>query len=540
MYIKSIRYGFANNSSSSHSIVFLGNSKENDYLIDNDFGWSYFTATSEQAKKEYCFATLLSQNKIVSYIPKTPLTEKTGWLNPFDSDDAIKKYKLEGHDSLYKSEHQNSIEFAKKISENMKWKFISENFTDVFGQELIEEWIKTENEDRWGIPSVDHQSVLSLPVNSDGSVQVDFAKNLFSILIKKNFAILGGNDNDEGEHELESKNTHSDDPTVMATVKALDILGRESDGSLCIYDSENDDFVLQNVYNGDKIRISFNSNQKTTKSSFPELVDLKITDYCNYGCVFCYQSSTKEGKHASLVNIEKTIKMLSNSGTMEIAIGGGEPTSHPNLLQILQTIKNHNMMACFTTKNFNMHESADFEDILKTTNSIAFSCNSIAEIEKVQLIKEAMLVVDTYPRPVVYIQMIPELMSDVNFDKALQYVSDKMFKTPVTLLGYKDFGFGESYKPKNKFANSEWIKTIKKYSNKNGIKFGIDSVLVSKWKQELINNNVDPLALVGEEGKFSCYLDAVNMTIHKSSFSKEAGIQLTGDEKNIKEQFSTF
>jgi hypothetical protein len=63
---------------------------------------------------------------------------------------------------------------------------------------------------------------------------------------------------------------------------------------------------------------------------------------------------------------------------------------------------------------------------------------------------------------------------------------------------------------------------------------------VSKWKNELIENCVDPLALVGEEGKFSCYLDAVKMTIHKSSFSKELGIKLTGQEENIKEQFMTF
>ncbi len=135
--------------------------------------------------------------------------------------------------------------------------------------------------------------------------------------------------------------------------------------------------------------------------------------------------------------------------------------------------------------------------------------------------------------------MIPELMTDLNFDKTLKRIS-KMYDVPVTLLGYKDFGFGENYKPKNRFSSPGWISIIKKYSEDEGIKFGIDSVLVSKWKKELIDNNVDPLALVGEEGKFSCYLDAVKMTIHKSSFSKEAGLQLTGNEENIKKQFATF
>jgi hypothetical protein len=48
------------------------------------------------------------------------------------------------------------------------------------------------------------------------------------------------------------------------------------------------------------------------------------------------------------------------------------------------------------------------------------------------------------------------------------------------------------------------------------------------------------MALVGKEGKFSCYLDAVKMIIHKSSFSKEPGIQLTGEEKDVKKEFATF
>ncbi len=538
MYIKSIRYGFANNSSSSHSIVFLGNTTAKDELIGDGFNWEYFTAVTEQSKKEYCFATLLCQSKVISYIPKTPLTEKTGWLNPYDSSDAMKKYKLNDWTELHESSYQDVVDYADKIADNMKWELIQEKFSDVFGKELIEEWKTTE--DRWAIPSVDHQSVLSLPINPDGSVQVDFAKNLFSLLIKKNFAILGGNDNDEHQHDLVSQDTTSDDPSVISAVRALSLIGRESNSSICVYDAENDDFVLQNSYRGDKIRLSFNSDKKTKKSSFPELVDLKITDHCDYGCKFCYQSSTKEGIHGSTDNIEKAIRMLAKSGTMEIAIGGGEPTSHPNLLNILKDIRSFNMAACFTTKNFNLHESTDFEEILKVANSIAFSCNSIAEIKKVEIIKNTIAISHVYPSPKICVQMIPELLSDENFDKALKYISDEMYDTPVTLLGYKDFGFGEGYKPKNRFASSEWIKIIKKYSDEKGIQFGIDSVLVSKWKNELIENSVDSLALVGEEGKFSCYLDAVNMTIHKSSFSKETGMQLTGQEKDIKEQFKTF
>jgi MoaA/NifB/PqqE/SkfB family radical SAM enzyme len=542
MKIKSIRYGFANNSSSSHSIVFLGNKTATDNVDGDGFNWEFFTAVSEQSKKEYCLATLLCQRKLFSYIPRTPLTEKAGWLNPFDSRDVIEKYDLKDWEELSKSKYQADIDYAENILKNMKWDFVKENFSDVFGEEMINKWQEIERNDRWGIPGVDHQSVICLPINSDGSIQIDFAKELFSILINKNFAILGGNDNSDMTHELKSSNTASDDPAVMAVIKALNAVGRDGTGPICVFDEENDDFILQDCRMGDKLRLSFRSDKQTKKSSFPELVDLKITDHCDYGCKFCYQSSTKEGVHATLENIENVVKTLASSGTMEIAIGGGEPTTHPNLLKILKDIRSYNMAACFTTKNFNLHEHPEFSEIAETANSIAFSCNSIAEIEKVKIIKEAINELEGInydSRPKIYIQMIPELMTDLNFDKALRYVS-KMWNTPVTLLGYKDFGFGENYAPKNRFSSSEWIKTIKRYSDEENIKFGIDSVLVSKWKNELIENCVDPLALVGEEGKFSCYVDAVKMTIHKSSFSKEAGIVITGQEKTIKEQFATF
>ena len=535
MYIKSIRNGFANNSSSSHSIVFLGD-KQVDDNDTGDFGWQFFTAASDYEKKRYLFSTLLSQRKISSFIPSTTLTEKTGWFNPFSKTDVMRKFKLSWGD-IIESKYQNKIDYAYELNEKLKWRSILEAFSDVFGEAMIKEWNETPSD----IPYVDHQSVLSLPINYDESINLQFTKEFFEVLLKNNFVFLGGNDNDIEDHELESYNTFSDNSDVINTMKVLKFIGTDGVGPLCVYDEENEDYILQHRGNGNKLRISFNSDKQTKKSSIPELVDLKITDYCDYGCKFCYQSSTKKGSHASFENLKKSIEMLRSSGTMEIAIGGGEPTMHPDLYKILNYIRELGMTACFTTKNFDLHTHPDFLKILKVSNSIAFSCNSVAEIKKVSKIRQEIFESDLCydERPKIYVQMIPELMSDKTFESSLICVSE-MYGVPVTLLGYKDFGFGEKYLPKNRFSNSNWIKTIKNISGEHRISFGIDSILVSKWKKELIEENVDPLALVGEEGKFSCYFDAVEMMVHKSSFSKEPGIKLTGNEKNIKEQFMTF
>ena len=54
MFIHNVRYGFATNSSSTHSIVLINNG---DTIRDSDdsaeYGWDFFTCASEAAKRQY-------------------------------------------------------------------------------------------------------------------------------------------------------------------------------------------------------------------------------------------------------------------------------------------------------------------------------------------------------------------------------------------------------------------------------------------------------------------------------------------------------
>ena len=53
-----IRKGFANNSSSSHSIIFAPDAKLFDEYNGAEFGWDFFTCSSTKAKDLYLLATL--------------------------------------------------------------------------------------------------------------------------------------------------------------------------------------------------------------------------------------------------------------------------------------------------------------------------------------------------------------------------------------------------------------------------------------------------------------------------------------------------
>ena len=68
---------------------------------------------------------------------------------------------------------------------------------------------------------------------------------------------------------------------------------------------------------------------------FPESMDLKITNRCDLGCLMCAECSSPDGEHADLrPPIFDTIKPYT-----ELAIGGGNPLEHPDLVWFLERMK---------------------------------------------------------------------------------------------------------------------------------------------------------------------------------------------------------
>ena len=83
-------------------------------------------------------------------------------------------------------------------------------------------------------------------------------------------------------------------------------------------------------------------------SPVPETIDVSITDWCNFGCSYCYQSSTKNRKHAGKNLIDQIFDSLSDA-PYQIAIGGGEPTAHPDFPEILANVRQRGSVPNYTT-----------------------------------------------------------------------------------------------------------------------------------------------------------------------------------------------
>ena len=89
---------------------------------------------------------------------------------------------------------------------------------------------------------------------------------------------------------------------------------------------------------------------------FAENMDIKISDYCDMGCSMCHEGSSTNGKHGDILNA-KFIDTL--HPYQEVAIGGGDATSHPDLLSFLRKLKEKKVIANITVNQCHFEQKQD-------------------------------------------------------------------------------------------------------------------------------------------------------------------------------------
>lgn len=83
------------------------------------------------------------------------------------------------------------------------------------------------------------------------------------------------------------------------------------------------------------------------EAEFPESMDLKITNKCHNGCAFCHENSTRDGNHGDIMSPSFIDKLHPYT---EIAIGGGNPLEHPDLVPFLEKLKTLKMIPSMTIR----------------------------------------------------------------------------------------------------------------------------------------------------------------------------------------------
>ena len=91
--------------------------------------------------------------------------------------------------------------------------------------------------------------------------------------------------------------------------------------------------VSINTETGTKVRANDLDN---LTPEYPECLDVKITNQCDMCCPQCHEDSRPDGSHGDIMNA-KFIDSL--HPWTELAIGGGNPLDHPDLVPFLEKCK---------------------------------------------------------------------------------------------------------------------------------------------------------------------------------------------------------
>jgi MoaA/NifB/PqqE/SkfB family radical SAM enzyme len=296
--------------------------------------------------------------------------------------------------------------------------------------------------------------------------------------------ILGGNDNSPRQDYLY---TLGQNFKYIPSYEECDTLCRK----------EGNAWVIFNKTTGSRLIWSFNDTK--CEPSHPISVDIKVTNKCNFGCPYCYQNSTPEGKESATSDWE-IAEYLRNIRIFEVSIGGGEPTLWDGLNMLIEDLYNSDIVPNFTTRNYEWLKSNP-----STISRVGQIGVSVSTIEDVMLVN-SIVTMHCIDKKKIVPQITLGVIKEEDFAKLYKFIKDLDYK--ISLVGFKTTGRGEKY---SIIEYKDWItRYLSGYTY-------IDSVIASTVNLE----GLPYWSYSVKEGQYSCYIDFVEGKVATSSFSND-------------------
>lgn len=238
---------------------------------------------------------------------------------------------------------------------------------------------------------------------------------------------------------------------------------------------------------------------------FAENIDIKITNKCNMNCPMCHEGSAENGKHGDIMN-ENFIDTL--HAYQEVAIGGGDITTHPDLIPFLQKLKDRKVIANITVNQIHFEQKQDLIKKLVDEKLIyGLGVSLVNPTEKfISLVKQ-------YPNAVIHVINGILKPSDI---EALQNNNLKML-----ILGYKQLRRGSDWYTEdheNIIVRQMWLKeNIGNIYDKFKV-VSFDNLAIEQLNMRRFFTDKEwEEFYMGDDGNFTYYIDMVERKFAKSS-----------------------
>ena len=349
---------------------------------------------------------------------------------------------------------------------------------------------------------IDHESCYFLPIRlGTNAIDLEFVKDFQKYFLREGMFVLGGNDNEEYGHSL-----YND-------TKSLSFDGYYPDFRGWVSRKDDDWWILYNHKSGNRAIFSFEDNPNEYKPTNPLLVDFKITDYCSQNCDFCYMGSSIAGKHMEFNR--KILNSILDSKIFEVALGGGEPTEHPDFYNIISYLVAGGIVVNFSTKNIEWFDHPiEVNKVLNKIGAFAFSVQTVEEIDKIYNKMNKY----KYDLNKLSIQIIPDVLTK----NKLKAMFKKCYEhnIPITLLGFKTVARGCSFERTGN--ESAWVSVLKECVIDNIYPtISVDTTIAAKTEDLLKKEGINKYLYHIHEGIYSMYIDGVENKCGPSSYEPD-------------------
>lgn len=283
---------------------------------------------------------------------------------------------------------------------------------------------------------------------------------------------------------------------------------------------KNGNYYVTIFDDGTKIRYNDSDSFNPVK---PESMDCKITNQCDMGCFMCHEDSAPDGKHGDILNVPFFDTLLPYT---EIALGGGNPLSHPDLIPFLRQLKERKLIPNMTVNQTHFMRDVDLIRSL-VDNKLVYGLGvSLTDVND-----KFVEVAKKFPNLVVHV--INGLVTVEQLDK----LANNNIK--ILILGYKKFRRGEIlYNAMNQQIHNRqadlycMLPTIIEEGWFDCVSF--DNLAIEQLEPKRFMSDEEwGKFYMGEDGQFTLYVDLVEKKFAKSSTSMTR-YDITND---IKEMF---
>ena len=233
-------------------------------------------------------------------------------------------------------------------------------------------------------------------------------------------------------------------------------------------------------HNYKTLRIALDPTKPIIELEYPEFYDVAINDKCNAMCSWCYVSALKSGSNFRRVpdKIDSFFgTMDENQKPFQVAIGGaGEPTMHPEFIDILKKFDEVGIVPNYTTNGMHLTDEI-IEATKEYSGGVALSCHPHLDkywrpaadrfikegirtnfhviISDMKSIDTFFKIYEEYSGKIEYFVLLPYTVQGRAKETNLEF--DELFSRLKEMEEVKDIAFGANFYPYLTSNDISWL-----------------------------------------------------------------------------------